>query len=489
MRPVPKGMGSKLWLAFSAAALPILLLAGGVLEWQARGALERELASRVTSVAVSISSSIPTDTWRFLFSLLPGEEESRTARALGLRLETIASDVNAERISVWNTDGSVYLDTALQLPIGDPASRASLLVSEIKTVKSGQSANTPLFESESGRLVMIGLAPIIQTAGDRQGRLIREEPEPEKVLGMIGVEVPSISLEAINKMRRSLFLILFGGLLLVMVVALGLARGLTSRISILVSAAQRIERGDLDAGVPTLGNDELGLLARVFDSMRGAVEIREKQLRAMVGGVAHEIRNPLGGLTLYAEMLSRDQELGERQRGKADKILAEAIRLERVVSDFLVYARPESPRRERVFLKPILDESVHVARARINWEGEATICVSAEEISCDPDHLRQICLNLILNAMQAAGADGRIALRSVADGARVSVEIEDSGFGISEEKLEEVFQPFYSEKADGAGLGLAITRRLCDLGGITLTVHRGSWGGALFRFTGVAKLD
>jgi signal transduction histidine kinase len=470
VRPVPRGMGSKLWLAFSAAALPILLLAGGLLEFQARRALENELASRVTSIAVSISSSIPNDTWRFLFSLLPGEEESRTASVLRTRLEKIATDVEAERIAVWRPDGSVYLDTAVRLPIGDPAPRISLLATEIETIRTLQTAHTPLFRSESGRLVMIGLAPILELTADAG----------DPLLGLIVVEIPSTSLAAISDMRRSLIMSLFGALLLVLLVALFLARGLTGRISILVSAAQRIERGDLEAGIPALGGDELGLLAGVFDKMRQAVQVREKQLRAMVGGVAHEIRNPLGGLTLYAEMLSRDQELNEKQKGKANRILAEAKRLERVVSDFLIFARPESPRSETVSLKPVIEESLHHARARTRWKGQLEVDLSNQTILCDSDHLRQICLNLLLNAMQAAGDEGSIAVTTQLQDQHLILCIEDSGDGIEEEKLEEVFQPFYSGKADGAGLGLAITKRLCDLGGILLSVDRGKWNGARF---------
>lgn len=474
-------MGSKLWLAFSAAALPILMLAGGVLEFQARNALERELASRVTSIAVSISSSIPNDSWRFLFSLLPGEEDSRIASQLRARLDQIEADVGAERIAVWRPDGTVYLDTCSRLPIGDPAPRISLLATEMDAIRLHRTAQTPLFRSESGRLVMIGLAPILQ-------RPVTENPNRpvtggEQLLGLIVVEMPSTSLTAINTMRRSLLLSLAGGLLLVFLVAVFLARGLTGRISILVSAAQRIERGALDTPIPPLGDDELGLLAGVFDSMRQAVEVREKQLRAMVGGVAHEIRNPLGGLTLYAEMLTRDKELNEKQKGKAERILAEAHRLERVVSDFLVFARPESPRQETVMVRSVIDESLHHARACLKWAGGLEVTVADEAVICDPDHLRQICLNLILNAMQAAGDDGTVAVTASGTGERSEIFIEDSGAGIAKEKLEEVFQPFYSEKADGAGLGLAITKRLCDLGGIEMTVDQSRLGGARFRLS------
>lgn len=469
MRLVPRGMGPTLFLAFSATALPILLAVGLLLEWQARKALEGELARRVESLAVTVAAAIPGETWRLLFSLGPGEEQSRTASHLRSRLERIAREVGAEQIAVWTTEGRLILDSSARLRIGSVAPRAALLERELQAVRGGATASTPLFQSESGRPVKIGLAPIA----------FSEEASAPR--GVLLVGAPSGSLGAIAGMRRTLLIVGAVGWLLVLVVALWLSRGLTRRITRLAQAARRIGSGDLESRVPTLGEDELGILADALEGMRDAVRVRERQLRAMVGGVAHEIRNPLGGLTLSAEMLARDGRLSDEQNRRAQRILDEALRLERVVSEFLEYARPERPRRSSVALEAALTESARNAAAGLGWKGELRIDVGSESVACDPDHLRQVLLNLLRNAMQAAGGDGAVRARVRREGRDIELLIEDSGRGIPEQDRERIFEPFYSGKPQGAGLGLAIAKKLCDLGEIRIGVGRSDMGGALLR--------
>ncbi|MCK4303265.1 MAG: HAMP domain-containing histidine kinase [Candidatus Eisenbacteria sp.] len=469
MRAVPKGMGSTLFLAFSAAAIPVLLTVGLLLEWQARRALEVELARRLESLAAAVSSSIPPETWGLVFSLGPGEEGSRTAAHLRSRLERISLEIGAERIAVWTRDGRLILDTSLDLRIGSQAPRAALVERELEAVGRGERASTPLFRTESGRLLKIGLAPI-EFLGGESSRA-----------GVLLVEAPSQSLGAITNMRRTLWAAGAVGWVFVLAVAWWLSRRLTRRTKRLADAARRIGRGDLESTVPVLGEDELGILAEALDRMRKAVWIRERQLRAMLGGVAHEIRNPLGGLILSSEMLARDGRLPDDLARKAQRILEEGLRLERVVSDFLHYAKPERPHREQVQVEAVLMESARSAREGLQWQGECRIDTCSAVVSCDPDHLRQITLNLLRNAMQAVGTQGNVwaSTRHMAKG--LEIRIEDSGPGVSREDRERIFEAFYSGKAEGAGLGLAIVRRLCDLNGVDIEIADSKLGGASFR--------
>ncbi len=471
MRLVPRGMGATLFLAFSIAALPALVAAGFLLEWQAREALEAELTRRVESLAVGASAWIHPSTWPLILELKAGDEESRTARYVRSSLERIRSEGEVERIALWTADGRLIVDTSLALPIGVAAPRATLLRRELEIVRSGRTASTPLFRTSSGKLMKIGLAPV---PGERGG---------DAPTGVLLVEAPSSSLEAIAAMRRTLVVAGAVGWLFVLAVALWLSRRLTARVTQLAGAARRIARGDLESPVPALGEDQIGLLAGALDRMRDAVRVRERHLRSMVGGVAHEIRNPLGGLILNAEMLSRDTDLPPKQRAKADRILAEALRLERVVSEFLTYARPERPQEARIDLAAALEESAESARGGLGWGGELVVAADRLRVHCDEDHLRQVLLNLLRNAMQACGGEGTVRARVSREGSDVELSVEDSGSGIPEGDRLKVFEPFYSGKPEGAGLGLAIAKRLCDLGGIAIRVDDSELGGARFRLT------
>jgi hypothetical protein len=159
-------MGATLFLAFSIAALPALVAAGFLLEWQAREALEAELTRRVESLAVGASAWIHPSTWPLILELKAGDEESRTARYVRSSLERIRSEGEVERIALWTADGRLIVDTSLALPIGVAAPRATLLRRELEIVRSGRTASTPLFRTSSGKLMKIGLAPV---PGERGG--------------------------------------------------------------------------------------------------------------------------------------------------------------------------------------------------------------------------------------------------------------------------------------------------------------------------------
>lgn len=489
VRFLPRGIGAKLFAGFLAGALPILVLAGLLLEAQARRGLERELNRRAASMAATVATAIPAETWQLLFALGPGEEESRTARYLRARLERVAAATGAVRVAIWDTTGAVRLDSATRLTIATPAPRARLLRAELRAAAAGEATSTPLYPDEAGRLVKLGLAPLSSFASEEAARAADGEGASlgARPWGVAVVELPATTLGVVAELRRTLALSGLAGILLVALAAWFLSGSLTRRIHRLAGAARAVERGDLEHRVPAFGTDEVGSLARALEAMRQAVQSREQHLRAMVGGVAHEIRNPLGGLMLNAEWLAQESELSPALAQRAARIVAEAGRLERVVSEFLSYARPERPAGERVALDELIPQTAAMARDTLAWEGTLTVDVPPGLTArSDGGHVRQILLNVLLNAMQAAGAAGRVALRAQRrsqDGSeRVVVSVEDDGPGIPAHVRARMFEPFYTTRSQGAGLGLAIVRRLCELNEIELVVAESRWEGARLEF-------
>ncbi len=521
-------MGALLFWAFLAAALPCLLAIGYLLERQARRALDAEMTLRVQALATTVRAAISPVAWESLLRLEPGEDESRTAQTVRERLESVRREIAADWLGVWTPDGTVLIETSGRYRLGEIPARAALLGRELEEVRAGRVAASPLFQSESGRFIKIGLAGIegafsppsgtppsgtppsgtppsgtppsgTQTSGVlSSGRSPSGEPA-----AVVLVSAESGSLEAIQSMRRTMLGLALLGTLLVLIVAALLARRLNRRLAVLAQAAGAIGRGRLDQTVPDLGRDEIGLLARTLEQMRASVRARERQLRAMLGGVAHEIRNPLGGLILSSEMLSRDRSLGEKQQRQAGRILAEGERLERVVEAFLEYASPRDPVPSAVALEPLAADCLETAQMGLGWEGTASARGPAACAWCDPDHLRQMILNLLRNAMQAAGSGGRVEVtwERVAgrgDGHRAGRETErranagaprrgdaclllrvaDDGPGIPTEKREVVFEPFETGKAKGAGLGLAIVAQLAERNSAAVRIEDGRAGGA-----------
>jgi signal transduction histidine kinase len=194
-------------------------------------------------------------------------------------------------------------------------------------------------------------------------------------------------------------------------------------------------------------------------------------LGQMAAELAHEIRHPLSAIEGFASLLVRDLEAGDRRRQFAQRIVAGARRLNELVADMLLFARPCVPRPLRMALAPILEEALAFLAEECRHQGRDRIVLrrdlapEADTVEADPDLLRQAVLNLLLNAVQAMpeGGEIRVVTRAVAD--RIEIRIEDTGPGIPREVRDRVPEPFFTTKATGTGLGLAIVRRIVRLHG------------------------
>lgn len=203
---------------------------------------------------------------------------------------------------------------------------------------------------------------------------------------------------------------------------------------------------------------------------------RLADLGTLAAGLAHEIRNPLASMTGSIELLRASASAGEDERRLMGIVLREAERLNELVAQFLVFARPAPPRRRPTDLAALLDETLSVFRNDPQAAGVAiSPALEAAPADCDPDQVRQVVWNLLTNAAQALGAGAssggggiRVRCRAGAEGA--TVEVEDDGPGVAPEDLGRIFLPFFTTKARGTGLGLALVHRIVDAHGGTIRV-------------------
>jgi two-component system, NtrC family, sensor histidine kinase HydH len=199
-------------------------------------------------------------------------------------------------------------------------------------------------------------------------------------------------------------------------------------------------------------------------------ERRLATLGRMSAVLAHEIKNPLASLKGNAQLLQRGLPEGEKSRGKADRVVGEAIRLEKLIDDLLGFARTGQVHRVEVDPLAVVREAV--TSDRVDVRG------SAPRWRLDPDRLRQVVVNLVDNALQAG--DGRVKVTlGVADG-RLRLEVRDRGAGIAADDLPHLFEPFFTRRTQGTGLGLAVARRIVELHDGTITAANGADGGAVF---------
>ncbi len=209
---------------------------------------------------------------------------------------------------------------------------------------------------------------------------------------------------------------------------------------------------------------------------------RLKVLGEMASMMAHEVRNPLGGIAGAVEMLKkeiREQKLVVRDQELMDILSKEVSRLNRVVTDFLSYARPARSERVQVEISRILGETLALIRTQAENAGVRVDTKSVDpglQAMADPQQLKQAFLNVALNAVQAMPQGGQLTVDSGSgpgEGGKKTLRIRfsDTGVGMSPEDRERAFDPFFTTKEGGTGLGLAVVQRILDGHGGNVQVH------------------
>jgi len=206
-------------------------------------------------------------------------------------------------------------------------------------------------------------------------------------------------------------------------------------------------------------------------------------LGRLAGSVAHEVRNPLSAVRGLVQYLAKGEEPGSKKAEYAAAAVEEVDRLERVVSGLLEYTRPREPRRVALDLEESLRGVMNLMSddpRAFGVELDLSVEPGLAQVSADPDQMRQVLVNLLVNALEALNGRGHlfISARTVGDG--VEVEVRDDGPGLPEGDPEQVFDPFFSTRERGTGLGLAIARRIMRAHGGDLNAGGSPEGGARF---------
>ncbi len=269
-------------------------------------------------------------------------------------------------------------------------------------------------------------------------------------------------------------------------------------ISNLVQAMRRAEGGDLSARVRLPRRDELGSLGRSLNSMIEKLDTTQREIErfhteqliraerlASIGelaaNVAHEIKNPLAGISGAVQVLADDFPREDPRREVADQILHQCNRMDKTIRDLLNYAQPLTGEPSPVDVNEILDRASFIALpnpARTKVRVHRDFAAGLPRTMADGKHLEQAFLNLILNATQAMPEGGDLTLRTAlrdeadADGGQsfIVATVADTGVGIPPASREKIFSPFYTTRTQGTGLGLSITRKIVEQGGGTVSV-------------------
>jgi signal transduction histidine kinase len=442
-----------------ALVLPVVILFAlfAVVAYEvSRHDLDEELGRRLTAIASSAATQVRG---KYLAEAAPGDESARAYQNVQKKLEQLSQATGA-RLFVLDKHLDARVDTAEATAIGTHYYRAELDRAELAHVFAGAPRSSVTFEGNDHITYKTGYAPVRAS-----------ETEPEILLAL-GAQAPASYFSRLADLRTRLFA--WGaGLALVSVLAAVLATFLITRnVRRLAAAAERIGAGDLHAPVSIKTRDELGVLGDTMERMRIQLAERDAKMQQMLAGIAHEVRNPLAGMTLFAGILREEIEPGDERRGHVDKIQRELDYLERVVSDFLEYARRPKPELATVEIEELFAEVIQLAPTELAVASQIEVAT----LRADRGQVRRALLNLTRNAIQAATAAGnsgagnvRLAARRVGDSVELSVW--NRGREIPPETSGKLFEPFFTTREKGTGLGLAFVRDIAaDHGGkVTVT--------------------
>jgi signal transduction histidine kinase len=262
------------------------------------------------------------------------------------------------------------------------------------------------------------------------------------------------------------------------VLAHSMARRISGPISSLTEATRRIAQGDLEARVAISSGDELRRLVEGFNQMAGELEAQRRDLERsnrlaawaeMARQVAHEVKNPLTPIQLSAEHLrrvwhDRNADFGATLEACTEAILKQVRTLRGIVTEFSAFARPPAAALTPQDPAALLADVVRPYQAALPQGVALTVeCARAPGVLADRRLLERAIVNLLENALQAVGDGGHIAVRlRCPSPERVEIEVADSGPGLDPEIRDRVFEPFFSTKTAGSGLGLALVKKIAE---------------------------
>lgn len=397
-----------------------LLIYGGL-----RADLERDLAGRLTQLSGLLASGVDA---RLVSQFGAGDEQLPAYAWLRERLAEQARAAGLERAYVVDGELRVYVDSD---PDGLPGRvRAALLASrsEAQAAASGTPSATRLYLDEQGRLRLSAFARVSSAA---------------RPALLLGVDASPDFFTVLGALRRRMLLL--GGL------SLGIA-------ALTVFVVLRLRQAERDAR----GNERLAALG------------------GMAGAVLHEVRNPLAAITVYLDLLQAEVR-GDEGRELAERALTEGARLTGFLEDFQVFAGLRPPRLAAVALADL----VAAALQHLRWPEAVRLdrAIPAEaRVKGDRRLLEHAVRNLLQNAVEAlGGAPGVVWVRGFQQGAGVVLEVEDSGPGIPRDRREKVFEPTFTTRPGGLGLGLTVVERVAEAHGGCIEVAASEGSGALFR--------
>jgi signal transduction histidine kinase len=454
----------------------------------------QRLEERTTRVVNEYIREIPLATDLVYRSLSEGENLYVLVNQPGQNSLAVNSESSIRHIFIVDEEGKIFDST-------DQKDNEKLFAKEYPEI--AQSISTGDLRGDVGKI------------GDEEFRKlhfsITTSPESDET----GVQKSAkrdiyivLSMKRLQQVKESaerdrLIAFVFLGLLLIVTIAIFTKR-ITRPITELGQIAEKVAEGNLDFGAPVSGPKEMRTLSQTFNEMlsglrskRNLEELLQRAERsAVVGrlasGIAHEIRNPLNFINLSIDHL-RASFAPKEEPSRAQyihmltTIKDELARLNRLVTDFLGYGRPAKLKIREIDARSLIEEVRDLVNTQAEQQG---VTVNIEQnghgdakLQGDPELIKTCFSNLMINAIQAMPSGGALNVSLRPDNGFLEIKFADTGVGIMPEDLGQIFEPYYSTKDTGIGLGLPLTKKIIEEHGGKINVESGLGRGTTFTVT------
>ncbi len=493
---------------FTLVTSTVLALAMGLFAFFSIQALERISVAEAIKDVDNLSETILSTTYHQMLA------DNRTG--VYQTIAEVGTQAAVRHIRLINKDGMIRYSTN-QSEIGTQVDKST----EACNMCHGQEAVTPLVQassmSRSRRFVDGGGEEVMGMARGIYNQLscaaaCHVHPRGARLLGVLDVTVSLAEMNSqIAAFRRNMALATLGLLAVLTLTLTFLTRRLVHRpVRQLLHHTRQLARGEMSGRIENVPRDELGELEEAFNDMTSSlrrvqgelrslasslevkVEERTHQVQAiqgrlarseklaslgeLVAGIAHEINNPLTGILVFSSLALENPRLHPALREDLETISRETQRCAGIVRRLLEFSREAKPEKKPESVNRILDKTLRFLENQAAFQNVRIVRhfgTNLPLIPVDVNQLKQVCMNILINAAQAMPGGGELTLSTGFDVVKrqVFASIRDTGCGIPEENLKRIFDPFFTSKEqDGTGLGLSVSFGIIENHGGTIEV-------------------
>jgi len=455
-----KKLSWKIALVTGLLVILVILSVSIPIYWQTRQALEKQLSQHMKSNITLLREKLDSSSIEFLNKY---PESLIVKDSLKQFFNRNLLQFSANTIYLVQKSGIILLAVGKE----ESAVKSVMLHKrEITQELEGKTVSSPLFSDRSGNHYKSIFCPVSL---------------PDSSTIILAIDANADFFQETAKLRRQIFTI--GGIVLLVsiIVSLILSQTLTHPLYKLTQFASEIGKGRGRTFSLESRNDEIGFLGKTMQKMQTEIDQREKENKQLIASVAHEIRNPLGGMQVNAELLLEESEHTSESIKYAKAISREVKHLSEIVESFLAYARPIEHNTIFTDIRQILQESV--LQLKREFPDYNISIVGNGETNIHPGKMLHAFYNLLKNGIEASDSSNNIEAEIKDNKTELRIHFRNRGKSIPPEIQPQIFDAFFSTKASGIGLGLTITKSIVEQHGGNIYLASSGENGTEFVLT------